>query len=56
VKITPEMLIRVQRPATQIEPGALDVPSQANGDIALISFRPVRPSRRARSANRAKSD
>jgi pilus assembly protein CpaB len=38
VKITPEMLIRVQRPATQIEPGALDVPSQANGDIALISI------------------
>jgi pilus assembly protein CpaB len=37
-KITPDMLTRVQRPATQVEPGALDDPNKANGDIALISI------------------
>ena len=38
IKITPDMLIKVNRPATQVEPGALDAPSEANGDIALISI------------------
>jgi pilus assembly protein CpaB len=35
-KISPDMLMRVQRAATQVEPGALDAPNEANGDIALI--------------------
>lgn len=37
-KISPDMLMRVQRPATQVEPGALDAPNEANGDVALITI------------------
>jgi pilus assembly protein CpaB len=37
-KITADMLSRVQRPTTEVEPGALDEPRQAEGDIALISI------------------
>lgn len=37
-KITPDMLTSIQRPATQVEPGALDDPKQVQGDIALISI------------------
>jgi pilus assembly protein CpaB len=37
-KITPDMLTSVNRPAVQVEPGALDDPKQAQGDIALITI------------------
>jgi pilus assembly protein CpaB len=37
-KITPDMLARSQRPATEIEPGALGDEKQAEGDIALITI------------------
>jgi pilus assembly protein CpaB len=38
MRITPDMLTRVQRPATEIEPGALAEPKQVEGDIALITI------------------
>ncbi len=38
-KITPEMLTKVTRPVTQIEPGALSDPHAAEGDLALVSIR-----------------
>lgn len=38
MRITPDMLTRVQRPATEIEPGALSIPRQVEGDIALITI------------------
>jgi len=37
-KITPDMLIRSQRPGSEIEPGALADAKQAEGDIALITI------------------
>jgi pilus assembly protein CpaB len=37
-KITPDMLTSITRPATQVEPGALEDPKQAQGDIALITI------------------
>ena len=37
-KITPDMLTTVSRPATQVEPGALDDPKATYGDIALITI------------------
>jgi pilus assembly protein CpaB len=37
-KITPDMLTRITRPTNQVEPGALDDPKQAMGDISLISI------------------
>jgi pilus assembly protein CpaB len=37
-KITPDMLTRVNRPANEVEPGALSDPKQAEGDIALITI------------------
>lgn len=37
-KITPDMLTRTNRPANEVEPGALADPTQAQGDIALISI------------------
>jgi pilus assembly protein CpaB len=37
-KILPEMLTRVNRPANEVEPGALADPKQAEGDIALINI------------------
>jgi pilus assembly protein CpaB len=37
-KITPDMLTTVSRPATQVEPGALDDAKATNGDIALITI------------------
>jgi pilus assembly protein CpaB len=37
-KITPDMLTSVNRPASQVEPGAMDDPKQAQGDIALITI------------------
>jgi len=38
-KVAPEMLTKVTRPVTQIEPGALNDPRAAEGDIALVSIR-----------------
>ncbi len=38
MRITPDMLTRVQRPSTEIEPGALAEPKQVEGDIALITI------------------
>jgi pilus assembly protein CpaB len=37
-KITPDMLTKVSRPANQVEPGALDDPKLAMGDISLITI------------------
>ncbi len=37
-KITPDMLARAQRASTDVEPGALSDPREAQGDIALISI------------------
>jgi pilus assembly protein CpaB len=37
-KITADMLTIVKRPATDVEPGSLDDPKQAEGDVALISM------------------
>jgi pilus assembly protein CpaB len=37
-KITADMLTVVKRPATDVEPGSLDDPKQAEGDVALISM------------------
>lgn len=38
MKITPDMLAKTQRPSSEVEPGALDEPRQAEGDIALITI------------------
>lgn len=38
-KIAPEMLTKVTRPVTQVEPGALSDPHAAEGDLALVSIR-----------------
>ncbi len=38
-KITPEMLTRVTKPVTQVEPGALVDAHAAEGDIALVAIR-----------------
>jgi len=38
-KITPEMLTKVTRPVTQIEPGALNDPRAVEGNLALVSIR-----------------
>jgi pilus assembly protein CpaB len=37
-KITADMLTIVKRPATDVEPGSLEDPKQAEGDVALISM------------------
>jgi len=38
MRITPDMLTRVQRSAAEVEPGALADPKQVQGDIALITI------------------
>jgi len=38
MRITPEMLTKVQRSASEVEPQALTDPNQAKGDIAIISI------------------